>query len=59
MEEQVLRELLKQKNQWEQYVSHAIQNQFNPYAENGTARLVECRKELARIDKQIIELTNN
>ena len=58
MKELVLQKLLTLKQEWEDKVAHGIQNQFNPFAENGTARLEECRKELARIDKQIIELSN-
>lgn len=56
MKEQVLLKLLTLKQEWENKVAHAIQNQFNPYADDGTARLKECREELARIDKQILEL---
>ena len=56
MEIFLLQKLLTLKQEWEDKVAHAIQNQFNPYAEDGTRRLKECREELARVDKQIIEL---
>lgn len=56
MKDKVLKFLLKQKDEWEWKVGHAIENQYNPFADNGTARLEECRKELARIDLQIKEL---
>ncbi len=57
-EELVLKTLLKEKENFEFDLRHAIQNEFNPYAENGTERIKKLREELDRIWKEIEKLLN-
>ena len=59
MKDEYLKFLINEKKKWEFNVEHAIQNQHNPYADNGTQRLIECRKELERITKEIIGVLNS
>lgn len=48
--------LIEEKKRWEHLVAHAIQNEFNPFADNGTERLKETRIELGRITKEVKQL---
>lgn len=51
--------LIGEKKRWEHLVAHAIQNQFNPFADNGTERLKETRIELARITGELETMCKN
>ncbi len=52
MEKETLKLLLKQKEDCQYKINHAIQNEFNPYANNGSKRLEQYRKEMERINKE-------
>ena len=54
MKDEIIKNLLKQKDHWEHVVTWAIEQQENPFNHGyGKDRLEECRTELARIDKQL------
>ena len=59
MKDEYLKFLINEKKKWEFNVSHAIQIQHNPYANNGEQRLIECRLELQRITKEIADVLNS
>lgn len=48
--------LIEEKKRWENLVAHAIQNEFNPFTDNGTERLKKTRIELERITKEVEQL---
>ncbi len=59
MKEQIMKILLEEKAFAESRLRHAIQNEFNPAADNGPERVKKYREELARIWNEIKEISGS
>ena len=53
MEPKILDFLLKQKEECQKLIDHAIQHEKNPFADDGTLRLEQYRTEMQRINKEL------
>ena len=58
MKEEIIKKLLEEKRNFESFLRHAIQNEYNPNADNGSERVKKLREELERIWKEIKEINN-
>ena len=56
LEYYIIEKLLKEKTKAEEFVRHAIQNEHNPYAENGKERLKKATENAKRIQGDILDI---